>query len=69
MMDSDVMDGLTIAKERGDDRVEMRDLLFRKSKAGAGFRFQGIVLFLSERSAVKRFSREHLERMLQALQT
>lgn len=55
MMDSDVMDGLTIAKERGDDRVEMRDLLFRKSKAGAGFRFQGIVLFLSERSAVKRF--------------
>lgn len=55
MMDSDVMDGLTIAKERGDDRVEMSDLLFRKSKTGAGFRFQDIILFLSERSTVKRF--------------
>lgn len=40
LIDSDVMDGLIIAQERGEHGIEMRDLIFRERKAGAGFCFQ-----------------------------
>lgn len=55
VMESDMVEGLSITQERGDDGIQMGELSLGDGKTGTRFGFKGIILFLSKGSFIEGF--------------